>query len=391
MSKQPSTMTLSPSQTAEAVLAGIRIGRPIFIWGAPGIGKSDVVAQVAAEDGRELRDVRLNLLDPTDIKGFPVPNQEHGFMEWLPADFFPPMMVQAEIFVDKNGVRLYSDDEADDSGFHYEDGTVFKITAKNKPIREMRLIPNESKGVLFLDELNQAPPAVQAAAYQLLLTRKVGNYTLPKGWALIGAGNRESDRSNAQRMPAALALRLIHVDMMVSPDDWCAWALDKGRDIVPVELLAFVRFRPDLLHNFDPSRRVSPNPRSWTFVGSLQNEAISSEVKFAMMAGSVGDAEAGEYKAFADVFTELPSVEQIKLDPEGTPLPDKPATYFALTAALAAATTKDIYGRLKTYVDRMKPEWQIVYTRDAMRRTDRAICSTKEFQTFAVNHSHLLS
>lgn len=378
-------ITLTPTQTAAAIRAGIRVRRPVFIWGAPGIGKSQVAAQVAAEEERELRDVRLGQMDVTEIKGFPIPDLANELMRWLPPDFLPPMMVEQEVYVDKAGKRLLEDGDA----LVYEDGSLYK--SKVKPTMQLMKVPNESKGLLFLDELNQAPAMVQTASYQLLLDHKVGSYTLPKNWAIIAAGNRETDRSNAQRMPAALALRLIHIDMVTSPDDWCDWAVNQGRDEVPVELLAFIRFRPDLLHAFDPKRRVSPNPRGWVFCGSLQNDPAPAEVKFAMMAGTVGEGEAGEYKAFADTFAELPSIDQIKIDPDGTPIPEKPGTLFAITAALAAATTKDVYPRLKQYVDRMDPEWQVVYTRDAMRRTDRAICTTKEFQNFAVKHSSLLS
>ena len=344
---------MHPKQIKEALGVAVDIKRPAFVWGPPGIGKSDVVAQLAEETDRELRDVRLNLLDPTDVKGFPVPDTLNGVMKWLPANFFPPMAV---------------------------------LKGKGK---SGTMVPNDSKGILFLDELNQAPPMVQAAAYQLLLTGQVGDYKLPVNWSLLAAGNRETDRANAQRMPSALALRMIHLDMEANPDDWCEWAM-KNHASVPVELLTFIRFRPDLLHNFDPSRRVSPNPRSWVFCGDMTNRDMSPEVKFAMMQGTVGDAEAGEYHSYLGMFRDLPSVDQVKLDPDGTIIPENVSAKFGITGALAKATTKDSYPRFKKYIDRMDPEWQVVYTRDAMTM-DRSITTTREFQAFAVNHSHLLA
>jgi len=360
--------------------------RPAFIWGPPGVGKSDTVAQVAERRGMQLTDVRLNLLDPTDIKGFPMPDTATGQMHWLPANFLPPMMLEKEVPCDQHGVQLYEGA----SGYTYEDGKVFKETAKNKVQMQLMKVPNDSTGILFLDELNQAPPMVQAASYQLLLNRAVGDYKLPDGWAILAAGNRESDRSNAQRMPAALSLRLTHVDYDVNVDDWCDWALDQG-DAVPVELLAFIRFRPDLLHKFDATQRSSPNPRGWFFCGQYTNSGLAPELEFEMMKGTVGEAAAGEYKAFLQVFRELPSVDAVKLDPEGTPISDKPAVRFAIGAALAAATTKDVFGRFMQYMGRMEPEWQITYVRDAQRRTNREICSTKEYIKFATTHSHLLA
>jgi MoxR-like ATPases len=346
-------------QVAEALRVAIGVQRPIFIWGPPGVGKSDVVQQVATEGGSEMRDVRLNLMDPTDIKGFPVPDMETGVMRWLPADFLPPMVVKKEM----------------------------QISAKKT---EMQLVENDSRGVLFLDELNQAPPMTQTAAYQLLLNRKVGNYTLPKNWAMVAAGNRESDRSNAQRMPAALALRLIHIDFDVNVDDWCTWALDQG-DRVPVELLSFIRFRPELIHAFDPKQRVSPNPRSWVFCGETTNKQMSPEVEFEMFKGTVGEAAAIEYKGFLQIHRELPSVDSILLDPDNTPVPTKPAVLFAIGAALAAKTTKDNFPRFMKYMERVGPEWLVTYVRDAQTRTKREICTTREFLKFATTHGHLLS
>lgn len=356
-------MELRPAQVKQALQVAIDVKRPAFVWGPPGIGKSDLIAGIAKENGMELRDVRLNLMDPTDIKGFPVPDVAKGHMEWLPADFLPHMFIEKEVI-------------------------VTPAKGKTPAKTEIQRVPNDSKGILFLDELNQAPPMVQAAAYQLLLTRKVGNYELPEGWSMLAAGNRQSDRSNAQHMPAALALRLIHLDMTVNADDWCEWALNND-DSVPVELLTFIRFRPDLLHKFDPQQRVSPNPRSWTFCGNIINKNLPKEVELAMMTGSVGEAEAGEFMAYLEVFRDLPTVDQVMLDPDGTPISDKPSVLFAITGALAQKTTKDCYPRIKKYIDRMNPEWQVVYTKDAMRH-DRTLTETKDFQKFAIAHSQLL-
>lgn len=347
------------SEIVKALGVCVAAQRPAFIWGPPGVGKSDTVAQVAASMEAELVDVRLNLMDPTDIKGFPMPDVESGQMHWLPANFLPPMLVKEEV----------------------------KISAKKT---ELQLVANSSRGILFLDELNQAPPSVQAASYQLLLNRKVGDYTLPDGWSILAAGNRESDRSNAQRMPAALSLRLTHLDYDVNVDDWCDWALDQG-DKVPVELLSFIRFRPDLLHAFDATQRSSPNPRGWFFCGQYTNSGLDAHLEFEMMKGTVGEAAAGEYRAFLQVFRELPSVDQIKLEPETTPISEMPAVKFAIGAALAAATTKDVFPRFMKYMERMEPEWTITYVRDAQRRTQRDICSTREYIKFATANSHLLA
>lgn len=385
------SMHLTPAQVGIAVEALIDMRRPGFIWGPPGIGKSELIQGIADKRGIELRDVRLGMMDATEIKGFPMPDMEQKEMCWLPPDFLPPMMVEEEVTVyrDKAGDELFAVQDGDTVGFVYEDGRPHK--AKFTPTEEVvrRTVPNSSEGILFLDELNQAPPMVQAAAYQLLLNRKVGQYTLPDGWAMMAAGNRETDRSNAQRMPAALALRLVHIDMLPSIDDWSAWAVQHP-DKVSVPLLAFLRFKPHLLHKFDPKRRVSPNPRSWIFADQVAESGLPPEIGLALMQGTVGEAEAGEYVAYRGMMDELPSVDQVRLDPDGTVVPQNISALFGIVGALARANTKDSYPRLKKYVDRMDPEWQVVFHKDALAY-DKGFTGTREWQQFAVKHSHLLA
>lgn len=349
---------MRPSAIAAALKVCVDKQRPAFVWGAPGIGKSDTVAQVANSLEYELRDVRLNLMDPTDIKGFPMPNVEAGHMEWLPANFLPKMYIKKEV----------------------------KIT---KTKTETQLVANDTKGILFLDELNQAPPSVQAASYQLLLNRQVGDYKLPAGWSMLAAGNRESDRANAQHMPSALALRLIHLDYEINVDDWCDWALGQG-DRVPVELLSFIRFRPQLLHDFDNKARSSPNPRGWVFCGELTNSGLDRAIEFDMFKGAVGEGAATEYAAHLQIFRELPTVDQVRMDPDGTPVSNSPAVRVAIAAALAAGVSKDTFGRFLQYMNRMEPEWVITFVRDAQRR-NREIIQTKEYTRFAIDNSEYLA
>lgn len=350
---------MRPKEIAAAVEVCLNVQRPAMIWGPPGVGKSEVIEQIAVKRESELSDVRLGMMDVTEIKGFPVPDIANGEMVWLRPDFLPPMLVKEEV----------------------------KISAKKT---ETQLVPNKSRGILFLDEINQAPPMVQAASYQLLLNRRVGKYTLPENWGVLAAGNREADRANAQRMPSALSLRLVHLDYAVNIDDWCDWALTQG-DKVPVELLAFLRFRPGLLNMFDPKERSSPNPRSWVFCGQMTHSGLDPATEFAMFSGAVGKAAAGEYKGFLQVFREVPTVDQVKLDPEGTPIPTTPAAKFAISAALAHGTSKELFPRFMAYMSRMDPEWRVSFVRDAQRRTNRAICETREYQQFAIKYSNVLA
>ncbi len=187
---------------------------PLMIWGAPGIGKSDLVREAAAVQGYPLIDLRLSQLEPTDLRGIPL--QDNGKVRWIPPDELP--------------------DEARD-GPH---------------------------GVLFLDEINAAPPPVAAAAYQLILDRRLGAYRLPEGWSIVAAGNRLDDRGITYVMPAPLANRFMHVELQADVDAWLAWAARQGIDPV---LRDFMAEQPHWLARFlpEPEVKAFPSPRSWVF------------------------------------------------------------------------------------------------------------------------------
>jgi MoxR-like ATPase len=190
---------MKPSAIAQALQTLLAIRQPAFLWGPPGVGKSQVVAQVAAAHGLELTDVRAVLLDPRGPARHPALRRRGGH------------------------------------------GLV-----------SAAFLPRRGRGILFLDELNAAPPLVQAACYQLILDRRLGEYQLPEGWTVLAAGNRESDRAVTHRMPSALANRMVHLDFEPDLDDWLAWAEAEGID---ARVRAFLRFRPRLLHAFEPPRR----------------------------------------------------------------------------------------------------------------------------------------
>ena len=179
---------MKPSQVQASLTHLVSRRRPAFIWGPPGAGKSDIVRTVADTMGLELRDVRLNLMDPVDLKGFPT-------------------ISEVEFGTGKN-----------------------KVKERQMSFVAPDFLPRDpkSKGVLFLDEMNSAPQSVQAAAYQLILNRRIGEYELPEGWAVLAAGNRAGDRAVVHGMPSALANRFVHIDFEVDVDDWYYWASANG-------------------------------------------------------------------------------------------------------------------------------------------------------------------
>ena len=256
-----SVRQVGPKGAMKAIRKAIQTRRPTFLWGPPGIGKSDVVKQIGEQAGREVIDVRLALWEPTDIKGIPYYNADQGKMVWAPPSELPT--------------------------------------------------DPDSTAIIFLDELNSAPPAVQAAAYQLILNRAVGTYKLPKGVDLVAAGNREGDRGVTYRMPAPLANRFVHLEMKVDFDDFQDWAtLNK----VHPDVVGYVGFAKQDLYDFDPKSpsKSFATPRSWVFVSELlQDDDCDNETLSTLIAGAVGDGLATKFMAHRKIAGRLPKAEDI--------------------------------------------------------------------------------
>jgi hypothetical protein len=314
---------MTPNMIVPALKHCRSIGRAAFIWGAVGVGKSELVAGMAKEEKIGLIDFRMAMRDPTDIKGFPMPDAK------------------------KKTMVFYRDDE----------------------------LPTSGEGILFLDELNSAMPATQAAGMQLTLTGRIGDYTLPPGWSIVAAGNRETDRSIVNRMPAALSNRFIHIDYEVNVADWCSWALENG---VSDKLVAFIRFRPHLLHKPDYNERAFPTPRSNVFADQHIKANLPRDIEYELLKGTTGAGHAGELTAYLRICDELPSFEAIMNDPGGLSIPNGTGVLYAIATMLGVHATKKNVETLMAYIERMPTEYQIVTVRDALKR-DEDIAETPAY------------
>ena len=325
---------MKPSQIKQALIHLTEQKRPAFIWGPPGAGKSDIVGEVAEHRKVELRDVRLSLMDPTDLKGLPLIGTKN--VKWVPPDF----------------------------------------------------LPTKGKGILFLDELVSAPQSVQAASYQLILNRKIGDYELPEGWSVLAAGNRAGDRAVVHTMPSALANRFVHIDFDVDPDDWGLWAAKAG---VSDLTRGFIRFRPDLLHKFDPASnpRAFPTPRSWVFCDDVIQSGLPADTELELLRGTVGEGAAIEFIAHIRMAKDLPSVDEILMNPDTAPVPESPASKYAICTALDKKANKTTIGRLLTYVQRLEREYQVVFMR-AAGHLNREILQTKEGVKWLTDNQEVL-
>lgn len=315
---------MKATQIKSSVRTLTKIKQPVFLWGPPGIGKSQVVAQAAAEKKLSLIDVRAVLLDPVDLRGLPHVNGDNR-AHWCQPDF----------------------------------------------------LPRKGRGILFLDELNAAPPLVQAACYQLVLDRKLGEYTLPAGWAVVAAGNRETDRAVTSRMPSALANRFVHLNFEVDLEDWVSWALKSG---IQTEVIAFLRFRPGLLHAFDPQKgdKAFPSPRSWEFVSRILSASPDAATEYELLSGTVGEGAAAELVAFLKIFRQLPNPDEVIMEPEQAVVPEDPATLYAICGALSRKASENTIGRIVTYANRLPAEFSVLLIRDCVRQ-DKDIINARPF------------
>jgi hypothetical protein len=223
------------------------------------------VEGIAQELGGLMIDLRLGQMEPTDIRGIPFYNKDLGKMDWAPPVELP-------------------DEE----------------TASQYPIV-----------LLFLDELNSAPPSVQSAAYQLILNRRIGKYRLPDNVVMVAAGNRESDKGVTYRMPTPLANRFIHQEMKVDFASYQEWAVKNG---IHKDVVGYLSFAKQDLYDFDAksASRAFATPRSWTFVSQLLAEdGNDDDTLMNLIAGTVGEGLAVKFMAHRKIASKMPNPKDI--------------------------------------------------------------------------------
>lgn len=277
-----------------------------MIWGAPGIGKSSIVKQIAQKHKIDFVDVRLSQLAPTDLRGLPV--AEDGISKWYPPEF----------------------------------------------------LPRSGKGILFLDELNMAPPAMQGVAQQLILDRQVGSYTVPKEWYVWAAGNRKEDRAAVFDMPSPLANRFVHLEVEPDFDSFKAYSLATK---VHEQIIAFLSFRTTLLHKLDHQQPAWPSPRSWVIASKLHKAGLD-------IAPAIGKETAAEFNAFIQLYKNLPNLMLILIgEGEGIPFPQEPSVRYATTIGLAvrAESASQAYNAFIWISQTATAEWVQLFAIDLFR------------------------
>lgn len=310
---------------------------PVMIWGPPGVGKSQMVAQVAAQHNVPLIDIRLSQMEPSDLRG--IPFRDGQTVEWA----VPGILPNAE---------------------------------RHGPA-----------GILFLDEITSAPPSVSAAAYQLILDRRLGDYEIPDGWAIFAAGNRQGDRGVTYSMPAPLANRFSHFEFEVNVDDWVAWAF---KNDVDDRVIAFIRFRPELLFDFDPAHNpvAFPSPRSWEFAHrAIQKFENNTDLRLGALQACVGPAAGIELDAFVRNLDQLPDINAI-VKGEKLPAPKEIDLQYAVASSLVGHAIRaveddnaqEVHGNILDYA-RVFPqkEMGVMLVSDMHRAIGQDIFSVPQF------------
>jgi len=263
------------SEAYKIVKGAVKSQIPVMLWGPPGIGKSSVIHQIANEAGCKVVDLRLAQLEPTDLRGVPMPNRETGRAEWYLPAFWPTSAKE-------DTTRLVKK----------EDGTNESVVVKAGDCLD-------GPGIIFLDEIEKAPISVKNASLQLVLDRMVGSYKLPNDWAIVCAGNREEDGAFSQPLGSALSNRMIHLEVDADVEAWAEWAREGNRVID--DIIGFLHFKPELLYK-QTEDHAFPTPRSWVIGSNLISSVKSQRDQKDLLAAAVGRGAAQEYTVWANVY-----------------------------------------------------------------------------------------
>lgn len=336
-------MQVKISQAISMITKCIQAKLVPMIVGSPGTGKSQIVHQIAKNYGLQVIDLRLSQCDPTDLMGFPnVVGNRSGYM---PMETFPI---------------------------------------------EGDAVPAGYNGwLLFLDEFNSAPPAVQAAAYKLVLDRMVGKYHLHKKVGIVCAGNLETDNAIVQPMSTALQSRLVHLELVVDAKEWNEWAVAHD---VHHHITSYINFKPSAIYTFHPDHtdKTYACPRTWEFANKLLGVMEPNDPDMlTLLSGCLSEGVAREFLGFTRIYRSLPKMEDILSSPDTIKIPDEPSILFALTGSLANHASEGNIDRLIKFIRRLPVEFQVVCLRETLRRCAEVVKSPAIIKWCADNGKEL--
>jgi AAA domain (dynein-related subfamily) len=320
-------MQVKISQAVRMITAAIKARVVPMLMGSPGIGKSQIIYQIAETYNLKVIDIRLSQCDPTDLAGFP--EIINGKADYAPMAHFP--------------------------------------------IEGDPLPTGYSGWLLFLDEATSAPPAIQAASYKLVLDRMIGTKKLHKNCAMVLAGNMESDGAIVHSMSTALQSRLLHLELVVDQAEWLDWA---SLHIKSHRIPDYIKFKPGMIYTFSPDHtdHTYACPRTWEFADRLLGVLDEdSEDMLPTLAGTISEGVAREFLFFCQIYSSLPKIEEIVANPEKIKVPSEPSVMFALTGSVSHNIKDDNASQLMKFIARLPDEFQVVCMREARRKNKNIV------------------
>jgi hypothetical protein len=344
-------ITVNMEEAYPLVMDILRAKLTPMLTSSPGVGKSALGGDVGENNKLCIIDCRLSQADPTDLNGF-------------------PMIITTDKTVNKRLKAGY-------------------IPMETFPIEGDEIPEGYTGWLILLDEFNSAPLAVQAAAYKLVLDRMVGMYKLHKNVAVMGAGNLSTDKAIVNRTGTAMQSRLIHLQIHVCPKVWGKWA---DRSNVDHRVKSFIKFKPDLLHHFDPNHTdlTFPCPRTWDFTSRLILPMKTVELtKLPLLAGTVGQGAAREFYAYTQIYGQIPTIEQILSDPERVAFGPEPSMHYALSGLVAYHMKAHNADILVKFIRRLGIDFQVVTLRSAITK-DPEVKKAQEVKNWIVKNAQEL-
>lgn len=311
--------------------------RPVFLRGPSGIGKSEVVFQTSdllgqhVKDWRGVVDLRLGQMDQTDVRGIPVADKEAMITHWARPDF----------------------------------------------------LPREGAGILFLDEITSAPPAVQAVAYQLTLSPQ--DFGVPDTWMVVAAGNRKTDRGVTFNLAGPLQNRLCDVEVNTTLEDFVMHAVARG---MKAEITSFLYDRPDLLHKFVSTQEMQPfpTPRAWFGVDATLDLEIPAQDRVELIKGDVGEEAAMVFETHLRVYETMPRIDDI-LEGKDIPVPKELNVRYCIAMGLATRLDYTNFDKAYKFLSQMPGDIQNLTIKLAYKR-DKSLANSAAYTKWAIENQN---